>query len=574
MHQKLLDDIKRLDMPPEDLSKADNWLAGNSHLAFLKELSDAEEMILAASGPCTIIRSVAIPVSRLEEVSTEERARWPWLGGEQFATYNWTREGTPWVDRFPTVDASTWFEGGRPLAICRLIEARASHAEAYWEPDQEFLHVSEAHWREERHAYARLTMLGDWLDVVTITNPASNKKIDLVTCNRDALDDYLVATESVLILLFDLRPDLRKDERSLLEHNWTYGDTVVDNAFCHRTDRDAKTDFTITLGTGIIHPKLDRDRIADRIRSHGIEPSDPAAISLLAADQWQHNESNDQSTPVQTTKPFRVTMDVDKDDGLVRYSPAFFNSEVLSRYTADPDRWSISKGKIHCRGGWELREYHMNGDNQIWALIEDLRRLPRRELEHWQQYNEPPRSPVTKTDLRRTFWGELPETPDPLSQVRHILSTWTRTNCSWWKLREDGALERLTIPIPDTRKAWGEAIVALDNVVSQGFVKTDLIARFKQTGRVPEQEWGSIRVLEELLTSISNTQKRVHLNEIKRLRDLRNQVGVTHPTPDGGFASSNAELARYGSYAAAYEHLCQGISEELQQIEQALAKNS
>lgn len=567
-HQKLRDEIKRLDAPPNDPAKTSEWLTGKSHLAFIKKVSGGEEIILAASGPCTYMRSVVVPTSRVNEVSTDQRARWCWDGDERIAAYNWREGERPWIDQSPR-DAATWLEDGHPLAFQRSVEKRVGQPQTYWVPDQEFLHVSEGHWRKEREAYARLAPLGEWVDVITITNQDGEPPIDLVTCNRDALDDYLVVTESVLILLFHLYNDLRGDNPLLIEHNWTCGKAIAKGPLCYITDRDASAMLAITKGSSIIEPRFDRDRIAERIRSHGADPSDSVPISLLAANQWQHGKDGGRTDPVQTTETFEATVGVNEDDHLTRYSPAFFNSEVLSRYTADPDRWSVAKGRIRCRSGWELRKYSTNETGQVWALIEDLRWLPRRELEHWQQHNEAPSSPVTEADLRLTFFGELPENPEPLPQIRHILSTWIRANCSWWTLREDGALERLAIPISGASKAWDEAIMALAKVVVEGFDKSDLTARLERAGGKAEQEWGPIRVLEELLGFASGNAQPVRLIAIGDLRELRN--GIAHSRRDGGFARSSAELARHGSYQAAYEHLCRRIADELQQIHNALS---
>lgn len=569
LHQNLRDEIKQLDTPPSDPTKTHDWLMGKNHLAFIEKVSGGEEIILAASGPCTHMRSVVVPASRIDEVSTDERARWCWVGGEEAARYSWVNQGHPWISRAPTTMADAWLEDGHPLAFQRSVEERVGQEQTYWEPDQAFLHLSEAHWREGRRAYARLTQSGDWHDVITITNRDGDSSIGLVTCDRTALDNYLVGTQSALILLFDLRADLRDDESFQLERSWDYGDVIVAHPLCYYTDRQADVEFAITRGSSVIEPSCDRDLIAERIRNRGIDPSDAVPISLIVANQWQGDKDSGQLSPIQTTETFQAIVSAGEEGLTTSYSPAFFNSEVLSRYTADQDRWSVAKGRIRCRGGWELREYHTNEAGQIWALIEDLRWLPSRELEHWKQHNEAPLSPVTDVDLRRTFFGELPENPEPLPQIRHILSTWTRANCSWWTLREGGALEQLTIPVSGARKAWDEAIMALAKVVIEGFDKTDLTARLAQAGGEAEQEWGSIRVLEELLGFVSGNAHPVRLDAIRDLREIRNSIA--HPTPDGGFARASSELERHGSYQAAYEHLCRRIADELQQIHNGLS---
>ena len=51
-------------------------------------------------------------------------------------------------------------------------------------------------------------------------------------------------------------------------------------------------------------------------------------------------------------------------------SPAFFRPEVLSKYKADRDKYTIDEMRrfISCRGAWELRSYDINDADQVHRI--------------------------------------------------------------------------------------------------------------------------------------------------------------------------------------------------------------
>ena len=56
-------------------------------------------------------------------------------------------------------------------------------------------------------------------------------------------------------------------------------------------------------------------------------------------------------------------------------SPAFFRSEVLSKYKADREKYHLEERLISCRGSWSL-EYDINEAGQVHAYLIDFRPSP------------------------------------------------------------------------------------------------------------------------------------------------------------------------------------------------------
>ncbi|WP_155636014.1 hypothetical protein [Burkholderia stagnalis] len=50
-------------------------------------------------------------------------------------------------------------------------------------------------------------------------------------------------------------------------------------------------------------------------------------------------------------------------------SPAFFRPDVLHRFKADPEKYSLDDRSISCRNAWYLKSYDINEAGQVHAYI-------------------------------------------------------------------------------------------------------------------------------------------------------------------------------------------------------------
>jgi hypothetical protein len=57
-------------------------------------------------------------------------------------------------------------------------------------------------------------------------------------------------------------------------------------------------------------------------------------------------------------------------------SPAFFSPEVLRKYKADSDKYSLAGRSISCRCAWSLQTYDVNEAGQVHTYLVYLRNLP------------------------------------------------------------------------------------------------------------------------------------------------------------------------------------------------------
>lgn len=150
-------------------------------------------------------------------------------------------------------------------------------------------------------------------------------------------------------------------------------------------------------------------------------------------------------------------------------TPVFFRREVLNKYYADPDRYSVEDGYIWCAGLWGLR---LDNDVPVHVMVflGDLGRdIPLSEARYWRSFNIAPQEQVSETLIRRAFLAEF---ADPVSVDLRFARVYAETNDVWEKaygwplfspLHEDDAhiLAKLHVPASDSQSAFDEQVLYL-----------------------------------------------------------------------------------------------------------------
>lgn len=95
-------------------------------------------------------------------------------------------------------------------------------------------------------------------------------------------------------------------------------------------------------------------------------------------------------------------------------TPVFFRREVLAKYYAEPERYTVSDGQLSCLGLWSCQIDNDLGSHVVVYLGDLGRDLPYEERLHWRQFNVPPEGGISQTNFRRSFLAQFtePEAPD------------------------------------------------------------------------------------------------------------------------------------------------------------------
>lgn len=455
--------------------------------------------------------------------------------------------------------------GVSPLVFFRSAEGVTDDTRVSRELAQEFIHACEAFWRPERRAYSRLDFRGDWEDVVSCSTRKTPEAIDLISASRQPLDLHLMALGAVLVRIFEFRMR-SQDAPSGFHFTDEEQRSITSDPGLHYHEITSEKGVGIVWGVQIIQPRLTSLEVEQLVKEGRIpDPKESEPISFTVED-WRNGTIATVSTDPSTTTNYFLA---EGNDLPFETSPAYFRPEVLLKYKANQEKYSVHDDEIHCRGGWRLRDYSVNAAGQIAAYICDLRNLPHEEQLYWSTYNEPPRAGLSKRAIDTDFRGKLPENTTPREQLVHILRRWAEDRVDWWTWRAEDSPELLAVPRTENRREWGDALVALSNGATEGFVVKELRQILRSGGGHVDKQWGSIKLLEELLQSRGIPLPGGRLAALREVNEGRVFSGV-HATGSKGADLAKAVLEKHGSFASHFEHLCEEVAKELTLIERAL----
>ena len=205
-HQQLCSDIARLDTCPEDENEFARWCRASGHLELLARNCGQDELIIAAYGPYTYLRSLFVNRTTIDSTSPDTLLEWQPHLSERLVSYSWVHpDGPASLAREYSAEDQQFLSDAESPIFWRTIDGVNDQYSSSWEPRQEYLHAVDAHWRPDRKAYSKIDRSGDWLDLICVTAPKFDEVdgITLVSFQRDALDQYLAIRDMVVVQMFD-----------------------------------------------------------------------------------------------------------------------------------------------------------------------------------------------------------------------------------------------------------------------------------------------------------------------------------------------------------------------------------
>ena len=248
-------------------------------------------------------------------------------------------------------------------------------------------------------------------------------------------------------------------------------------------------------------------------------------------------------------------------------SPAFFKPEVLLKYKADRDKYTVSERSISCRAAWYLEGIDVNEAGQVHAYICDLRRLPYEEQLHWLSFNEKPKVGISKRAFINDFKGEWVTFIDPVQKILSVTRRWHGDKVKWWTLRDEQLFDHVNPPLTESRDEWAEAFMDLAKLIVEGF-ETKCIRAKLDTLQVPyDRDDKTILLLEKLINNVNTSgvaKKLIGLQTVQLLRSkAKGHVG-------GSEAEQLAKdaLMEHESFGNHFQFVCTQVIDELEIIEQ------
>ncbi len=566
-HQDLLNRIRSAVARPTDDASFDEWLTARSHIDVIAQNSTESELIVCAYANSFWVDTAIVARPQLAEVDQTDLLQWRSSLGYGVG-YSISDDDGP-----ITIECGSTFGGSKLLRTAtRLVYPRdfvglKTDDSYYMEASQAYIHLSDCHWRPERRAYCRFDENGDFDPIISVS--VRDQGVTLVSFARRDLEEYLAASDSRLVRLFDftlVHPDR-------VSGMWRGSAPRIVND----SNPDLVFEQSVFPGCGshargyqfvYESPRAKTwARQRKRWKRGGTEEgvafwADDFRNGMVAEISTRPDATVNYFNSKGTTRPFET-------------SPAFFRPEVLHRYTADPDKYTVKDRDISCRATWSLR-YGVNEADQVFAYICDLRNLPDSEQYYWKGFNEKPKAGLPDDVVKPDFHGEYPSKDPPLSRIRHILRRWNREGPRWWKVRDQMVLDALRVPRSDSRHEWASAFQALDKAVVEGFCARP-IRRLLESCRVEcGKKDQSIMLLKKAISASDVTftdGESSRLEGLEVAHKIRNKVAAHAGGSEAETLKRNA-LEEFGTFSKHFEDMCERIANELVAVNDALEQLS
>jgi hypothetical protein len=229
-------------------------------------------------------------------------------------------------------------------------------------------------------------------------------------------------------------------------------------------------------------------------------------------------------------------------------TPVFFRRDVLSKYYANPEKYSVEDGYLRCCGLWGVQIDNNHKDSVIVFLGDLGRDLPHKEQLYWKSFNIPPGKPgVSSVSYKRSFLGEFadPEKPDLLfKQVFESFQKKWSKSYDWPLFKPLGEADKhfyhsLRIPMNDSQSEFDSQTLSLAKVLVDSINEKKLAEALSS---LPPNSKG-ITKLEEYLRAQGLTSFEPHITFLRNLYNLRHGAGH-RKGKDFEAAAEAFELAR------------------------------
>lgn len=411
------------------------------------------------------------------------------------------------------------------------------------------------HFVPERNAYCRLDQRGDIEDVIRIVRleeGASREAVTAVTILAKELSTYMTLSDMALVFIFDFtrfrsgsfngwgdHPRIQHREPDLFYNGGSNGNASYVN------------------GRMIVRSTVPLQQLIEEWREES-HPTKREYATFKIFDRKNKVEVETSCAPEFLSNYFQ------ESNLPWEISPAFFRPEVLHRFKADPEKFTLDDRSISCRNAWSLKTYDINEAGQVHTDIGYLADLPIEEQRYWQSFNEWPKGTISKRAHENDIMGEFSSEYDPLHLLKYKIRKLNDAPPAWWLPRSEEHLDAARYPATDSTLEWANEILAFDQLLVEGFQLKPLKRLLEVAGKKAEPGWASLRVLVELLIASGEDadEAAAAIAPLRRLHALRNTLKAHSSVAE---KSKEERLARstHGTLRAHYKHLAGGMRQGL-----------
>ena len=532
--------LRQLMTAPQDTKAFNKWLHQAELLEFLNENIDDDEIILYASMAGAFIHAVCVPFEAVDPLDREDLTNWDCNPYD-----SWTIRGDGSTVPPLAESQSKTLAQGEQLVFCRGLSGVAELKD-YVELSQQFLHVLGLHHMPERRAWSRIDRFGeieDLVRVVRFSEEQTRTTGKVVLVKQSALAQYTVPQNLKLLRMFDFSLHHPKSDFGVWSQDLESKELCLSpSLFAKLHIKTGFASFSHGFQVASICDYEEDDDSSNGNRYEEFIALDPKAgvvRSISCAPEALSNYSEDSSLPYET-------------------SPVFFRPEVLSKYKADYDKYTLEDRVLSCRGSWSLTTYDVNEAGQVHTYLIYLGDLPHEEQLYWKVYNAHPMAPMS----RRAFEWEIKgnfcyQDDDPLIELKHFLR---KLQCPWWGFSSSDLLEsminRVHYPRTTSPDEWKKEIQELDRLLVEGLNRKWLNQKARDLPVKVGTRPGSIGLIKHCLMGMGLDEQKAE-GAVLPLRELHNHRNKLTAHVDHGAAGKLKADAtsRFESYTRHYTHI-------------------
>lgn len=541
---------------------ATEWLVGaEDSVSYLKANAENDEMVIYASGKSVLVHGVLAPTAKVTPPDGKDLQHGSFPTPDDCWAIQRVWGGGQGRRMYLEPPLSSWgsksFKGGEKLIYRRSFNG-VQDGPTPIELSQKLVHSLDLYYVKERNAYCRLDRRGEIEDVIRITQRESVddwEGLDVVTILRKDLDRFMVLSKTSLVLRFDFTrvrwgsfsgwgeiERYERQETDLFYHGGTDGQGSFAN------------------GAIILRPKVTVDELVQAWQ----DEEDPKKRQYATFKIYDRKNKTNVET---SCAPDFLSNYFQKSDLPWEVSPAFFRPEVLLRFKADPEKFALEDRSITCRSAWHLKTFDINEAGQVHTYIGYLADLPFEEQLYWQSFNEWPQGSISERAHQTDILGEWDTAYDPLNALKHTIQKLDKSPPEWWKPRGETLSDTTRYPATDSTKEWADEIMALDQLLAEGFLVKPLKALAEAGGRKLDSSWGSLRVMQEVLVvkGLSEQDAKAIVAPIQRVHGLRTEV-KGHATTDKKKKAEVEARTKHGNFRAHFTQMAADCDNALNEI--------
>lgn len=404
---------------------------------------------------------------------------------------------------------------GREDGLEPILIQRHFHGikQAFFDVSEEFRHLYNLYYDENERKYIIILDDGNEEDVIRINDK-------LIKINAKYLKEFLAVKNANLVLYYNV-------------------DRFSSGKFSELSDeiiRDIKQTEFVTCEISIsddvrkhndtvIYSRLLGKKIIQGMNDFDPETFDPCGVKHDEYLEFIIGVNSNGEEILYTCDEKKLANFFGKNEGKPNYViPVFFKREVLEKYYANAEKYSIQDGILFCSGLWSLR-LDNNHEKYVIVMLGDLGHLYLSEQRYWQSFNVKPEGGFSDVAFKRGFAAEF---TDPSMEDHIFKGKFERFQESWnkkfgWNLflplaeSDEHYLKKIRVPLKESQSEFDELILAITKVI------IDSINEDKLGEQLSSKEKGErgISKFKRFLIEKGVTDYEDHIQFLRDLQDLK-----------------------------------------------------